>query len=130
MVRVDAISNWSAVFGEPEIIVVDKDSRFIGGIFQEFRTVRNIVSQTVIPGNRRSLGATERRRGHFRTIIDHMIGDKKPNSSGRTEWRGFAAMAMMHLNSHVLQFGGFAHGQKVFWGNTENADWRSWQSAF
>ena len=50
------ISNWSAVFGAPEIIVADKDSRFIGGGSQEFRTGRNIVVQTVIPGHRRSLG--------------------------------------------------------------------------
>ena len=107
------ISNCPAVFGAPGIAVAGKDSRFTGGISQEFRTNLNIVSQTVVPGHHQSLGETERRRGHFRMIKDHMIGDKKPNSSGRKEWREFAAMAMMRLNSHVRQFGGFTHGERV-----------------
>ena len=33
MVRGEAISNWMAMFGAPGIIVVDKDSRFVGGDF-------------------------------------------------------------------------------------------------
>ena len=80
MVRGKAISNWSAVFGAPEIIVAGKDSRFVGGNFQEFCTARNIVAQAVIPGHRQSLGETERRRGHYRMIIGHMVGNKKPLS--------------------------------------------------
>ena len=56
MVRGKVIPNWLAVFGAPRIIVVDKDSRFIGGILQEFRTARNIVSQAEIPRHRQSLG--------------------------------------------------------------------------
>ena len=38
MVRLKEIPNWSAAFGAPEIIVVDKDARFTGGLFQEFCT--------------------------------------------------------------------------------------------
>ena len=113
-VRGKAILNWSAVFGADEIIDADKDSRFSGGISQEFRTSRNIALQTVIPGHRQSLGGTERRRGHFRMTIGHMVGNKKPNSSGRKEWRGFAAMAMMRLNSQVRQFEGFTPRQRDF----------------
>ena len=76
------ISNWLSVFEAPGIIVVAKDSRYIGEIFREFCNARYIVPHTVIPGRHQSLGATERRRGHCRMIIDHMIGRKKPNSSG------------------------------------------------
>ena len=61
----------------PGIIVVDKDSSSTGGIFQDFRTARNIALQTVIPGHHQSLGATERRSGHFRMITDHTIWNKK-----------------------------------------------------
>ena len=82
-VRERVISNWMAVFGAPEIIFVDNDTGFIGGIPQEFRPARNIVSQTLIPRHHQSLGETARRRGHSRTIIDRVIGNKKPNSSGR-----------------------------------------------
>ena len=56
MVLANVMPNWLAVFGAPRIIVVDKDSRFIGGILQEFRTARNIVSQAEIPRHRQSLG--------------------------------------------------------------------------
>ena len=112
MVRGKVVPNWLAVFGAPGIIVADKDSEFIGGDLQEFCAARNIVAQTVIPGHHQSLVATGRRRGHLRTIIHHMIGSKKPNSSGRKEWGGeFAAMTMMRLNSQVQQFDGFTHGQ-------------------
>ena len=80
MARGKVIPDWLSVFGGPGIIVADKDSRFTGWIFQEFRTARNIAPQTVIPRHHQSLGASERRRGHFRMIIDHMVGNKKPNS--------------------------------------------------
>ena len=76
MVRGIAISNWLAVFGTPEIMVAAKDARFIGNVFHEFRTTRNIVLQAVMPGHRQSLGATGRRHGMFRSIIDHAIGNK------------------------------------------------------
>ena len=56
MVRGEAISHWLAVFGAPGIIVAGKDMGFIGGIFQDFRTARNIALQTAIPGHRQSLG--------------------------------------------------------------------------
>ena len=66
-------------------MVAGKDSRFIGKVFQEFRTARNIVLQTVIPGHHQSLGGAERRHGLFRSIMDHAIGNKKTNSSSRKE---------------------------------------------
>ena len=78
-----------------------------------FRTARNIVSQAVIPALRQSLGGTERRHGHFRMVVGLMIGNKKPNSSGKKELVGFAEMATMHLNSQVQQFAGSTHGQRV-----------------
>ena len=95
-------------------MVADKDSRFIGEVFQEFRNAHNVVLQTVIPGHHQSLGATERRRGLFRSIMDHVIGNKKPNSLSRKEGKEFAAMTTMRLNSQVRQFGGFAPGKRVF----------------
>ena len=75
-VREIAISNWSALFGAPEIMAAGKDSRFIGEVFQEFCTSHSIISQAVIPGHHQSLGAAERRHGLLRTIIDHMIGNR------------------------------------------------------
>ena len=72
------ISDWIAIFGTPEILMGDKDSIFDGGIFQDFHTSRNIISQTVIQGIIKVYGATERRRGLFRTIIDHVVGGRKP----------------------------------------------------
>ena len=56
--------------------MVDGDSRFIGKLFRDFCTTRNIISQTAIPGPHRSLGDTERRRGLFRAIIDHVVGGR------------------------------------------------------
>ena len=90
------------------------DSWFIGEVFQEFCTALNIVSPSVIPCHRQSLGATERRRGLFRSISDHAIGNKKPNSSSREEWGEFSVMTPIHLNSQVRQFSGFAPGKRVF----------------
>ena len=95
-------------------MVTDEDSMFIGEVFQEFCTARNTVLQTVTPWNHQILGATELRRGLFRSIIDHVVGNKKPSSSRRKEWKEFAEMEMMHLNSQVREFGGFAQGQRVF----------------
>ena len=85
MVREAAISHWLAVFGAPEIIASDKDMRFIGKVFQEFRTSLKIALQTVIPGHHQSLGATERRIGHLGMIIDHIIGGSKANWSTQKE---------------------------------------------
>ena len=112
-VRESAIPNWLALFGAPGIMVASEDSRFIGKVPREFSTARNIVSQTVIPGHHQSLGETERRHGLFRTTIDHVVGNKKPNSLGRKEWGEFSAMATMRLNSQVLKFGGSAPRQRV-----------------
>ena len=114
MVRENVISDRVAVFGTPEIMVVGNDSAFTGEIFQDFRTARNIVLQTVIPVNHQSLGATERRLGLFRNIIDHVVGNKKPKNLSNKEWEEFAAMATMRLNSQVRQFGGFKQGRRVF----------------
>ena len=114
MVRETVISNWLAVFGTPDILVVDKDKRFTGEIFQDFCTSRNITLQTVIPGHHQSLGATERTHAHFRGIIDHVIGNRKSNCLSNKQWREFSAMAALHLNSQVRQYDGFTPGQRVF----------------
>ena len=114
MVRRNAISNWPEAFGSPGIAATDKDSRFNGEVFRELRTSRNIIPQSVIPRHHQSLGATGLRQGLFRTIIDHLVGNRKPHSLGRKEWKEFSAMAMMRLNSQVRQFGGFAPGRRVF----------------
>ena len=66
MVRETVISNWLAVFGAPEILLVGEDKRFAGWVFKDFRTDRNIISQTVIPGHQQSQGAKERKHAHFR----------------------------------------------------------------
>ena len=68
------------MFGAPGIMAADRDSACVGKVFRGFRTARNIVLRAVIPGHHRSLGATERRRGLFRSIIAHVVGNKKPNS--------------------------------------------------
>ena len=114
MVREAMISNWLAVFGTPDILVADKDKRFVGKIFQDFRTSRNITLQTVIPGHHQSLGATERRHGHFRGILDHIIGNRKSNFLPSKDRKEFSAMAALHLNSQVQQYDGFTPGQRVF----------------
>ena len=114
MVRGIAIPNWLAALGAPGIMAAGKDSRFIGKAFRGFCTAHNIVLQTAIPGYRQSLGATERWRGLFRSIIDHVVGNKKPNSLSNKEWEEYAAMTMARLNSQVRQFGGFAPGKRVF----------------
>ena len=109
----NAISNCSEAFGTPEIMATDKDSRFIWKVFQEFCTARNIILQTVIPGHHQSLGATERRHGLYREINDRVIGNWKPNSARRIEWKESAAMTMMRINSQARQFGGFKPGRRV-----------------
>ena len=64
MVKESAISEWISFIGKPEITMADKDSGFIGSIFQDFPP-RNIILQTAIPGHHQSLGATEGRRKLF-----------------------------------------------------------------
>ena len=80
MVKVSAISDWVAIFGTPEILMVGEYSRFTGGIFQDFCTSRNVIFRTAIPGHHQSLGATERRHRLFRAIIDNVIGERKPKN--------------------------------------------------
>ena len=116
MAREAVISNWLAVFGAPDILIVDKDERSIGNIFQDFCTSRNITLQTVIPGHHQSLGATERRHAHFRGIIDHIIGNRKSNCLSNKQWGEISAMAALRLNSQVQQYGGFTPGQRVLGG--------------
>ena len=110
-------------------MTADKDSGFTGEVSQGFCTARNIVLQAVIPGNHQSLGVNERRRALFRSITDHAIGNKKPNSLSN-EWEEFAAMTMMRLNSQERKFGGFAPAQRVFGRTPKNADRYDWQSIF
>ena len=86
MVSESGIANRMEVFGTPAIMVVDKDSGCTGG-FRDFRNARNIVLQTVIPGGHQSLGATDRRRGLLRTIIDRAIGNKEPLNLSNKEWK-------------------------------------------
>merc|ERR1712112_176904 len=82
--------------------------------FQDFCTHRNITLQTVIPGHHQSLGATERRHGHFRGILDHIIGNRKSNCLSHKEWKDFSAMTALHLNSQVQLYDGFTPGKRVF----------------
>ena len=71
-------NGWSGCFfGTPEIMMAGEDSRYIG-VLQDFRTLRNIISPTVIPGHHQSLGASERHRRLYRTITDHVVGERKP----------------------------------------------------
>ena len=114
MASVTAISNGLAVFGAPDISIVDRDMGFIGKIFQYFSPSRNIVLQAAIHGSRKSLGAKERRRGHSRAITDHIVGNRKTNCLARKEWEESTSMKMMHLNSNVQQLDGFAPGKRVF----------------
>ena len=113
MARCKGISNLLSAFVAPAIIAVSKDSGFTGGFFQDFCTSRNIALQAVIPGHHQISGGTARWRGHFRTTIDHMIGNKKSNFLEQKERVGFPAMATMRLNSQVRKFVGFAPGQRA-----------------
>ena len=81
MVKESMISDWISMFGAPGILMVGKDSRVIGENFQDSPTSHNIILQTAIPGHHQSLGAAERRRRLFRTIIDHFVGDRKPRKN-------------------------------------------------
>ena len=114
MVCETMISNWLAVFGAPDILIVDKDRISIGEIFQDFRASRNITLQAAIPWHHQSLGATGRRRGYFRGIIERIIRNRKSNCLASKEWGEFSAMTAMRLNSQVRQFDGFTPGQRVF----------------
>ena len=122
MVRKTMISNWLSVLGAPDILIVDKDKRFIGEAFRGFRTLRNITLQTVIPGHHQSLGATERTHAYFRGIIDRIIGNRKSNCSTHNEWKEFPAMTAIRLNSQVQQYDGFTPGRSVL-GERQNYRW-------
>ena len=105
-----SIPNWLSVFGAPYIWIADKDMGFIGNIFQDFCSARNVALQTIIPGHRPSLGAAERRRCQFRTTIDHIVGHREENCSTHKEWKESPSMTMMHLNSQVPRLGGPQRG--------------------
>ena len=95
MLKERANSEWIAFFGTPEITTAGKDSRFTGGIFQDFCKSRNVILQTAIPGRHQSLGAIARRHRLFRTIIDHVVGKTKPKNSRNKEWKEFESMTTM-----------------------------------
>ena len=97
----------------PDISIEDEDMGLIGGSFG-IPSSRNIVLHTVIPGNRQSLVAAERRQGHFRTTIGHIVGNRKANCTTRREWKEPPAITMAHLGSQVQQLGGSAPGKRVF----------------
>ena len=126
MAREAAISNWLAAFGAPEILTPGKDKRFPGGIFQDFCAYRDIISQAVIPGNRQSLGAAERRNAHFRGTIDRIIG--------KSQAKFFAAETMAWISGYgcaTLKFASaavrwFYSGATGFWENAKIANWYSW----
>ena len=105
--------------GGAEIMAGDKDSRFTGGVFLKFCTARSIIPQSIIPCHHQNLGAAESRHGLSRAIIDHLVGNRKPNILGREEWDEFAAMTTVRLNSQVRKFGGFASGKRVSWRTPE-----------
>ena len=86
MVKGSAISYRVAIFGTPEILTAGKDSRFIGKFPRDFSPSRNIILQTAIPGHHQSLGSTERRRRLFRSIIDHVVGERKQEILNNKEW--------------------------------------------
>ena len=52
------LTHWVAFFGTPDIIISDMDQMFTGAEVQQFRRDRNIPLQTVISGDRQSLGGT------------------------------------------------------------------------
>ena len=113
-----------------------KDSRFIGKIFQDFCTARNIILQKAIPGHHQSLWAAERRRMLLRAIIDHLIGGRETKKLSNKEWKEFAPMTMMRLNSQVQQYDGLTPGESVFGGTPKlpigavgNPFWRFYESS-
>ena len=54
------LSHLVCFSGAPDIIITDKDPRFTGAEFLQFRRDRAIDLQAVNPGHRQSLGSTER----------------------------------------------------------------------
>ena len=76
MVLGSEISHWLAVFGAPGIFVAGEDIVFIMGIFRDFSSPNSIVLQTVIPGHHQCPGEADVETDIFRTIVDHIIGNR------------------------------------------------------
>ena len=71
-----AITRRVAFFGTPDIIVGDKDPMFTRSKVGGFR--RDIITlQTVIPGHRQSLRATDRRNRYCKDIAKQITVGKK-----------------------------------------------------
>ena len=121
----DAISNWLDVFAAPEIVENGKDSRFTGEVFRGFCTAHNVVLQTVIPGHHLSLGATGRRRGLFRSIICHAIGNKNQivRVAKNVRIRGNGDVALKFPSAAIWRF---RAGETSFRAGAQNADMYDW----
>ena len=52
----EVLGNRVSVFGTPDIILADKDSRVVGSEFSRFRNEQNITCQTVTPWQHQSMG--------------------------------------------------------------------------
>ena len=128
-VRGVAIPNWLSAFGAPEIMEAGLDSGFTGEVFQELRTAHIIVLEAVIPLHRQSLGAIELRQGYFRSIIGHVVGNQKPNSSGSSEW-GFRGNGDDSLKFPSAASWRFRAGSVSFRTDTRNADRYDGESTF
>ena len=86
MVREAAISHRVSIFGPPGISIVDSDVGFIGETLQGCSAGRSLVLQTVIRVAHRCLGATARRPGLFRGIIEQLMEKGKITSTEKDEW--------------------------------------------
>ena len=105
-VRAAMISNWLIIFGTPDIIMVDKDTRFDGNSRREFCYDRNITRRTVIPAHRQSLGGGEGRQRLFMGISGKLREEKKASNIPNKEREEYTTMCTLHLNSQVQQYGG------------------------
>ena len=69
----DVLPNCISCFIRPDIILSDRDSRFVGSEFARFRNGKSVTLQTVIPGRHQSLGATEMGHMYFKDITTQTI---------------------------------------------------------
>ena len=108
------LTNWISFPVAADIIMTDKDSRFLRlGEFSRFRNEGNITLQTAIPGRRQSLGSGERRHMYFKDIKLQIIDKRMNRQTKPVDWQEYASLSMLHLDPQSLQYDGFTPGERV-----------------
>ena len=75
---VNAVLNgWIAIFGAPNIIFCDPDSRFCGNVFMRFLKEVKVTPITSPSKHHESIGAVERKHQVLHTAITDIMKDKQ-----------------------------------------------------